>query len=104
MKGVGRGIDNVAVQGRWPLTTGVAQGRYYCITSKIVLACTKHAKAIPMYKKKTKLDVAGNYRPVSVFTSISKTLEKAVGLHRHVEGYCITLYFRGRKSFTKSEF
>ena len=27
---VGRGIDNVAVQGRWPLTTGVAQGRYYC--------------------------------------------------------------------------
>ena len=28
---VGRGIDNVAVQGRWPLTTGVAQSRYYCI-------------------------------------------------------------------------
>ena len=26
-----RSIDNVAVQGRWPLTTGVAQGRYYCI-------------------------------------------------------------------------
>ena len=30
LKYVGRGIDNVAVQGRWPLTTGVAQGRYYC--------------------------------------------------------------------------
>ena len=30
LKCVGRGIDNVAVQGRWPLTTGVAQGRYYC--------------------------------------------------------------------------
>ena len=27
----GRGIDNVAVQGTWPLTAGVAQGRYYCI-------------------------------------------------------------------------
>ena len=27
LKCVGRGIDNVAVQGRWPLTTGVAQGR-----------------------------------------------------------------------------
>ena len=26
-----RDIDNVAVQVRWPLTTGVAQGRYYCI-------------------------------------------------------------------------
>ena len=31
LKCVGRGIDNVAVQGRWPLMTGVAQGRYYCI-------------------------------------------------------------------------
>ena len=30
LKCVGRGIDNVAVQDRWPLTTGVAQGRYYC--------------------------------------------------------------------------
>ena len=39
------------------------------ITSKIVPACTKHAKVIPMYMKKSKLDV-GNYRPVSVLTSI----------------------------------
>ena len=30
LKCVGRGIDNMAAQGRWPLTTGVAQGRYYC--------------------------------------------------------------------------
>ena len=30
LKCVGRGIDNGAVKGRWPLTTGVAQGRYYC--------------------------------------------------------------------------
>ena len=32
LKCVGRGIDYVAIQGRWPLTTGVAQGRYayYC--------------------------------------------------------------------------
>ena len=30
LKCVGRGIDNMAIQGRWPLTTGVAQGRYYC--------------------------------------------------------------------------
>ena len=36
LKCVGRGFDNVAVQGRWPLTTGVAQGRYYCtLTSRI---------------------------------------------------------------------
>ena len=32
LKCVSQGIDNMAVQGRWPLTTGVAQGRYYCIT------------------------------------------------------------------------
>ena len=25
-----RDIDNVSVHDRWPLTTGVAQGRYYC--------------------------------------------------------------------------
>ena len=25
-----RDIDNVAVHSRWPLTTGVAQSRYYC--------------------------------------------------------------------------
>ena len=24
------GIDNMAVHSRWPLTTGVVQGRYYC--------------------------------------------------------------------------
>ena len=35
LKCIGRGIDNVAVQGRWPLTTGVAQGRYYCISISI---------------------------------------------------------------------
>ena len=55
------------------------------ITSKIVPACTKHAKVIPMYKKKSKLDV-GNYRPVSVLTSISKVLEKAV--HCQDEEHC----------------
>ena len=49
------------------------------ITSKIIPACTKHTKVIPMYKKKSKLDV-GNYIPIGVLTSISKVglLEKAV--------------------------
>ena len=37
LKCVGRGIDNVAVQGRWPLTTGVAQGRYYCTTNLVAI-------------------------------------------------------------------
>ena len=44
LKCVGRGIDNVAVQGRWPLTTGVAQGRYYCSE---VLVASSHRKKVP---------------------------------------------------------
>ena len=31
-----RGIDNVAVNSRWPLTMGVAQGRYYCSSGIVV--------------------------------------------------------------------
>ena len=37
LKCVGRGIGNEAVQGRWPLTTGVAQGRYYCMCFRYIL-------------------------------------------------------------------
>ena len=37
LKYVGRGIDNVAIQGRWPLTTGVAQGRYYCTCMRMTV-------------------------------------------------------------------
>ena len=40
LKCVGRGIDNMAVQGRWPLTTGVAQGRYYCIIYIYIYVCS----------------------------------------------------------------
>ena len=75
------------------------------ITSKIVPACTKHAKVSPMYKKKSKLDV-GNYRPVSVLTSISKVLEKAVHpiVHCQVEGYCNAnnIIFPMQSGFRKS--
>ena len=39
LKCVGQGIDNVAVQGRWPLTTGVAQGRYYCSWQNYLKNC-----------------------------------------------------------------
>ena len=40
LKCVSPGIDNVAVQGRWQLTTGVSQGRYYCITLWVVTILT----------------------------------------------------------------
>jgi hypothetical protein len=55
------------------------------IKHKIVPECTKHAKVTPLYKKKSRLDV-GNYRPVSVLTSISKILERAVLVQ--VEAFC----------------
>ena len=57
------------------------------IRNKVVPSCTKRAKVIPLYKKNNKLDVS-NYRPVSVLTSISKVLEKAV--HKQVEYFCKT--------------
>ena len=44
------------------------------IQTKVVPDCTKKAKVTPLYKKKSKLEV-GNYRPVSVLTSISKVFE-----------------------------
>ena len=43
LKCVGRGIDNVAVQARWPLTTGVAQGRYYCTFKPKFISKPVHA-------------------------------------------------------------
>ena len=55
------------------------------ITSKTVPNCTKRAKVTPIFKKGSKLEV-GNYRPVSILTSVSKILEKAV--HHQVDKYC----------------
>ena len=39
----------------------------------------KLAKVIPLHKKKGRLD-AGNYRPVSILSVVSKVLEKTVFL------------------------
>ena len=55
------------------------------IRNKEVPNCTKKAKVTPLFKKNSKVAV-GNYRPVSVLTSISKILEKAV--HIQVDKFC----------------
>lgn len=55
------------------------------INNCVVPDCTKKAVVTPLFKKNNKLDV-GNYRPVSVLTSLSKILEKAV--HKQVELFC----------------
>ena len=54
------------------------------ICNGIVPECTKKAVVTPLYKKNSKL-CAGNYRPVSVLTSMSKILERS--LHLQVEHF-----------------
>ena len=49
------------------------------LRSSIVPTEMKLAKVIPLHKKKSRLD-AGNYRPVSILSVVSKVLEKAVFL------------------------
>ena len=56
------------------------------IQQKTVPECTKWAKVTPLHKKNSKLDI-GNYRPVSVLTSLSKILERAVLVQ--VEKHCM---------------
>ena len=47
------------------------------IVTKTVPDDLKCAKIIPLYKKKSRLEV-GNYRPVSILSCMSKILEKCV--------------------------
>ena len=47
------------------------------ISSETVPDDLKSAKVIPLYKKKSRLDV-GNHRPVSILSCMSKILEKSV--------------------------
>ena len=47
------------------------------ILSETVPSSLKQAKVIPLFKKGSRLD-PGNYRPVSILSSISKVLERAV--------------------------
>ena len=72
LKCVGRGIDNVAVQGRWPLTTGVAQGRYYCITDNITdnlpIASICHNYVAQMCRRFS--DTGQMLRLTSILTSV----------------------------------
>ena len=62
LKCVGRGIDNMAVQGRWPLTTGVAQGRYYCSSIFVRKLCSHFASFSVHFT---------NYRPTGHWHAIA---------------------------------
>ena len=54
------------------------------ITTESVPDVFKHARVLPLYKKGSKVD-AGNYRPVSVLSVLSKVLERAV--HKQLSEY-----------------
>ena len=83
------GLDNIGPKflhdGAEALADTITSLINLSIRNKTVPDCTKKAKVTPLYKKKNKLDV-GNYRPISVLTSLSKILEKAV--HGQVEAFC----------------
>ena len=83
------GVDNIGPRflndGADALTGIITHLINLSIKNKIVPKCTKGAKVTPLFKKNNKLEI-GNYRPVSVLTSISKILEKAI--HSQVENYC----------------
>ena len=85
----GVGLDEISPRflrdGADSLTNIVTFLINFSIRTKIVPDCIKVAKVTPLHKKNSKLDV-GNYRPVSVLSSLSKILEKAV--HLQVEAHC----------------
>ena len=83
------GLDNIGPRflkdGAHPLAHVITYLINLSIKNKCVPDCTKAAKVIPLHKKGSKLDV-GNYRPVSILTSVSKILERAVYIQ--VEKHC----------------
>jgi hypothetical protein len=80
-KGKSTGLDGISPlflkDGSEILKTPVAHIVNLSITSGKVPDDLKVARVTPLHKKKSKLDV-GNYRPVSVLSTVSKILEKVV--------------------------
>ena len=77
----GPGLDGIAPRflkdGAQQLTPLITHIVNLSITSGTVPDTMESAKVIPLYKKKSRLDV-GNYRPVSILSCVSKILEKCV--------------------------
>lgn len=71
------------------------------IVNKSVPDDLKLAKIIPIYKKKSRLEV-GNYRPVSILSCMSKILEKAVYIQVEQHLNSKNLIFQFQSGFRKS--
>ena len=93
LKCVGRGIDNVTVQGTWPLTTGVAQGRYYCIVSICAKLQTSSASAsilINFFNVTTTPPCVQNYLS---YQMCSNTIQKQVIMNIYNQDTFLQLYY-----------
>ena len=66
------------------ITVPVAHIVNLSITTETVPFGFKEARVVPLYKKGSKLD-PGNYRPVSILSTLSKVLERAV--HAQLNDY-----------------
>ena len=87
-KNKGPGLDGIAprflkdgAKQLAPLITHIVN---LSISSSTVPDDMKSAKVIPLFKKKSRLEV-GNYRPVSILSCVSKILEKSV--YKQIENY-----------------
>ena len=72
------GLDGISPRflrdGAIAITEPISHIINFSITTEIVPDGMKQARVVPLFKKGSKLD-AGNYRPVSILTSLSKIME-----------------------------
>ena len=63
-----------------PLSDSIVKIYNLSINSGVLPHMWKHAKVIPLYKKKSQDDV-NNYRPISILPIASENIEKHVSVH-----------------------
>ena len=80
----GTGLDDIQAlflkSAATPLSDSIVRICYLSIQLGVFPHMWKHAKVIPLHKKKSQGDV-NNYRPISILPIASKILEKHVSVH-----------------------
>ena len=73
---------------RYPSSCRLARAINFCLVERIFPESLKTAKVVPLYKKGEKTD-PGNYRPISLLSTISKVLEKI--LLKKLMKFCVKI-------------